>query len=139
MLVVAAHGDDEVLGAGGTIAWHARLGDPVRLCILSDSEVTAPGLEIRRRYSPSRLTDVAADRRACAEQAAAVLGVESFAVYEFADNAFDAVPLLHIIHVLEDEVAAFRPDIIYTHHPGDLSRDHEQMRSDRDSVFAVPG
>src|ERR687886_620612 len=115
VLVVAAHGDDEVLGAGGTIAWHVRHGDAVRLCVLSDSEKTAPGLEIRRRYSPTRLTSAASKRRPCAEQAAAGLGVESFAMYQFPDNAFDSLPLLHIIYVVEDEIAGFSPDRIYTH------------------------
>jgi LmbE family N-acetylglucosaminyl deacetylase len=124
VLVVAAHGDDEVLGAGGTLAWHSRSGDTVRICILSDSETTAPGLEIRRRESPSRLASQASQRRVYTEQAAAALGAESWAMYAFRDNAFDAQPLLHIIYVVEDEIAAFRPDRIYTHHPGDLSRDH---------------
>ena len=89
ILVVAAHGDDEVLGAGGTLAWHSRSGDAVRMCILSDSEATAPGLEIRRRESPSRLAPTASRRRACTEEAAAVLGAESWAMYSFPDNAFD--------------------------------------------------
>ena len=124
ILVVAAHGDDEVLGAGGTLAWHSRSGDTVRVCILSDSEATAPGLEIRRRESPSRLAPTPSRRRVCTEEAAAVLGAESWAMYSFLDNAFDAQPLLHIIYVVEDEIASFQPHRIYTHHPGDLSRDH---------------
>ena len=125
VLVVAAHGDDEVLGAGGTIAWHCRRGDEVRICILSDSVEAPAGLEIRRRTSPTRLSADAPDRRSCAEQAAAVLGVSSLAMHSFPDNGFDSVPLLEIIYVVEDEIAAFAPDRIYTHHIGDLSRDHE--------------
>ena len=125
VLVVVAHGDDEVLGAGGTIAWHARRGDGVRVCILSDSERAPTGLELRRRASPSRLAATAADRRACAEQAAAALGVSSMSMHSFPDNGFDSVPMLELAYVVEDEVAAFAPHRIYTHHIGDLSRDHE--------------
>lgn len=125
VLVVAAHGDDEVLGAGGTIAWHCRRGDEVRLCILSDSEQAPSGLGIRRRESSSRLSTTGQDRRACAQQAAAALGASSVGMYSFPDNGFDSVPLLELIYVVEDEIAAFAPDRIYTHHIGDLSRDHE--------------
>jgi LmbE family N-acetylglucosaminyl deacetylase len=46
-------------------------------------------------------------------------------MYSFPDNGFDSVPLLELIYVIEDEIAAFAPDRIYTHHIGDLSRDHE--------------
>lgn len=143
VLVVAAHGDDEVLGAGGTIAWHVRRGDLVRLCVLSDSEKTAPGLEIRRRYSPTRLTPSASQRRPSGEEAAAILGVDSFVMYDFPDNAFDSMPMLRIIYVIEDEIASFRPDRIYTHHAGDLSRDHELtcravLTASRPDVGTVP-
>ena len=123
--MIAAHGDDEVLGAGATLAWHSRRGDNVRICILSDSEQAPADLEIRRRQSPSRLTTTASLRRLGTEEAAAALGAESFAVYSFPDNGFDSLPLLTLIYTIEDEISAFRPDRIYTHHIGDLSRDHE--------------
>lgn len=143
VLVVAAHGDDEVLGVGGTIAWHVRRGDQVRLCIMSDSMTTAPGLEIRRRETPSRLTPSAGNRRSAFEASAASLGVDSFVMYDFPDNAFDSVPLLNLIYVVEDEMAAFRPDRVYTHHVGDLSRDHSLtcqavLTSVRPDVGSVP-
>ena len=36
VLTVAAHPDDETLGAGGTMAWHAAHGDTVWACVLTD-------------------------------------------------------------------------------------------------------
>ena len=36
VLVVSAHPDDETLGAGGTVARHARHGDEVWVCVLTD-------------------------------------------------------------------------------------------------------
>src|SRR3989338_3307264 len=35
ILVIAPHGDDEVLGAGGTLAKHARTGDTLYRCIVT--------------------------------------------------------------------------------------------------------
>jgi LmbE family N-acetylglucosaminyl deacetylase len=34
------------------------------------------------------------------------------------------VPFLDLVRTISAEVDAFRPTVIYTHHPGDLSRDH---------------
>ena len=36
ILIIVAHGDDEVLGCGGTIARHSSQGDDVHLLIVSD-------------------------------------------------------------------------------------------------------
>ena len=36
VLVVAAHADDECIGAGATMAKHAQDGDEVRLLVMAD-------------------------------------------------------------------------------------------------------
>ena len=36
VLIFAAHPDDEVLGCGGTIAYHRHKGDEVGVCYLSE-------------------------------------------------------------------------------------------------------
>ena len=41
VLVVAAHPDDEILGCGGTIAYHSSLGDVVRILFIADG-VSSP-------------------------------------------------------------------------------------------------
>ena len=40
------------------------------------------------------------------------------------DNRFDQVALLDVVKQVEKWVGKFRPDAIYTHHPGDLNIDH---------------
>jgi LmbE family N-acetylglucosaminyl deacetylase len=44
-VVVAAHPDDEVLGAGGTMAILAAAGVPVRLVAVTDGEASHPGAD----------------------------------------------------------------------------------------------
>lgn len=117
VLCVAAHPDDEVLGVGGTLARHAADGDDVHICILSDG--------VTSRYED---TDTASDeieqRREHAEQAADILGA-TVSMHDFPDNSFDTAPLLDIVQTIEAEIEEYDPDIVYTHHYGDLNIDHE--------------
>lgn len=64
LVVVAAHPDDETLGAGGLIARAARAGVPVTVVVLSNGDASHPG---STTHSPERLAEL---RRA--EVAAAV-------------------------------------------------------------------
>ena len=41
------------------------------------------------------------------------------------DNRFDSHNLLDIVKVIEKEKEEFKPDIIFTHNPGDLNIDHQ--------------
>ena len=68
-VVVAAHPDDEILGAGGTIALLARAGARLRLVAVTDGEASHPGTA-----DPAGLA-----RRRIAESAAAlkILGADS--------------------------------------------------------------
>ncbi len=114
ILVVAAHPDDEALGAGGTILKHVAENDQVSVLILSDGEL-------------SRGTGTSADvekRRTNAKAAAKLLGARDLFLEKLPDNAFDSVPLLSIAKIVETYVSKIKPDIIYTHHGGDLNVDH---------------
>ncbi|WP_256728677.1 bifunctional PIG-L family deacetylase/class I SAM-dependent methyltransferase [Microbacterium oleivorans] len=68
LVVVAAHPDDETLGAGGLMARTARRGVPVTVLIATDGEGSHPGSPT---YTPARL---AALRRREATEALARLG-----------------------------------------------------------------
>ncbi len=120
VLVVAAHPDDEVIGAGGAIARHVREGDRVTVLILGS------GLS-SRLSRPEALT--AADQaqlHADARTAGAVLGVTDLRLLELPDNRFDGVDLLDIVKRVEAIVADVQPKVLYTHHPGDLNIDHQR-------------
>jgi len=112
VLLVAAHPDDEVLGAGGTIARHAAAGDTVRVLILGDGET-------------SRDMDADTSRRADqAREAGELLGASDVHIETFPDNQFDSVSLLQIVQAIERYCEGTEPAIVYTHHAGDLNIDH---------------
>ena len=112
VLVVAAHPDDEALGCGATMARHAARGDTVCGLFMADG-VGARGSTIGLEA-----------RRAAAEAAARVLGAEPPRVLGFPDNRLDTVALLDIVQAVEGVLAEVQPDVIYTHHGGDLNIDH---------------
>jgi len=117
VLCVVAHPDDEVLGVGGTLARHAADGDSVHVCILSDG--------VTSRYEEeSAAKDEIRRRRGRAERACDTLGA-SVSLYGFPDNSFDTAPLLDIVQTIESEIDGHEPEIVYTHHYGDLNIDHE--------------
>lgn len=114
ILIVAAHPDDEVLGCGGTIARHVAEGDTVQVVFMAD------GVTSRQNTLQADL----AQRDSAAEQARRVLGVERNHYIGLPDNRMDSVPLLDVIQKLEAIIHAYEPEVIYTHHVGDLNEDH---------------
>ena len=118
VLVLAAHPDDEVLGCGGTIAWHADQGHDVAIHLMSEGATSRTNLPDRVAMA-SELESL----RSSARQAAAILGASiSFDTYP--DNRMDSVDLLDIVKSVERVVAEIRPERIYTHHSGDVNIDH---------------
>lgn len=114
VLVSVAHPDDEVLGAGGTIARHAVAGDDVHIVFLTDG-VGSRGVDV-----------AAAQRRAtAAREAAKILGAKEPTFFDFPDNRLDDVNLLDVVKALESVIFELRPTIVYTHCSGDLNIDHQ--------------
>ncbi len=114
VLVVAAHSDDEAIGCSGTIAKHVASGDQVHLLFMTDgvsSRTTIGSESIKRKSS--------------AEMSAHILGVTSSQHLNFPDNKMDMVPLLDITKEVEGAIERISPEIIYTHHIGDLNIDHQ--------------
>lgn len=114
VLVVAAHTDDEAMGCGGTIARHVAEGDQVHLLFMTDGV-----------GSREVIAEEATERLNAAHQAAKVLGVHSFTNLNFPDNRMDSVTLLDIVKEIEAKITEIQPEVIYTHHLGDLNIDHQ--------------
>ena len=60
------------------------------------------------------------------KEAQTAIGYHSVSIYDFPDNRFDTVALLDVIKVVEKEKEQFQPEIIFTHHGGDLNIDHQR-------------
>jgi LmbE family N-acetylglucosaminyl deacetylase len=114
ILVVAAHPDDEVLGAGGTIAKHVTRGEAVYVAVLSEgTSMTFPDKP-----------EMIAVKQSHALKAAEVLGVKDVFFGNFPDQKLDAYPFVQITGFIEELVRKIRPNVVYTHHFSELNRDH---------------
>ena len=114
VLVVAGHPDDEVLGCGGTIARHVAEGDAVDVIFMADgvsSRQTADDFDRARRIETT-------------EKARQMLGIATTTFLDLPDNRLDSLPLIEVIRPLEQAIRRISPQIIYTHHYGDLNVDH---------------
>lgn len=120
VLVVAAHPDDEVLGAGGAIARHVDVGDVVTVLILGS------GLSARLTQPDALASQDLDALQADARTSADILGVSDLRLLDLPDNRFDSLALLDIIKSVEHVVDAVEPQVVYTHHPGDLNIDHQR-------------
>jgi N-acetylglucosamine malate deacetylase 1 len=118
VLVVAAHPDDETLGCGGTVARHIAYGDDVKVVFLTDG--------VGARAVGRHCAEEEGKRRSATEVAMEILGVGDFCNFDFPDNSLDALPRLALIQKLEAECLGFTPNIVYTHHGGDLNIDHRR-------------
>lgn len=114
LLLVVAHGDDETLGAGGTIAKLTDEGTNVALCVLTndDGSRATAGRPVTNRVS-------------AIETAAKVLGIDRLTIHEFGDNRLDTLSQLELNRAVEQEVRVFEPDTVFTTSTADLSMDHQ--------------
>jgi LmbE family N-acetylglucosaminyl deacetylase len=116
ILVIAAHPDDEVLGCGGTIARHLNDGDEIHVVFMSDgvaSRIHANNEEVN-------------ERKQAAINASNILRVKNKPIFlGLPDNRMDTLALLDIVQSLEEIINEIKPEVIYTHHVGDLNIDHK--------------
>ncbi len=130
VLVVAAHPDDEVLGCGGTIALHCAAGDEVRIIFMADGEgarFARPGQ--RSLQEDATLQQAILERQHMATGAAGKLGIVlggqgTLTFLNYPDQRLDTVPLLDLAQAVETFARGYNPTIVYTHHGGDLNKDH---------------
>lgn len=115
VLIVVAHPDDEVLGAGGFIARCTSMHIPV------DVYIACGQVEVR------------ADRPSDAELSANIqaschlLGVRRLTLGSFPNISLNTVSHLDLVQAVEQAIQEDNPDVIITHHPADLNNDHLEI------------
>lgn len=122
ILVIAAHPDDEILGCGATMVKHIKKGDQVYVAILAEGVTSRE--KIRNRNKNEQNLSLLAEQ---ARKANEIIGVTDLRLFDFPDNRMDSIDLLDIIKVVEELIEKYKPDIIYTHHIGDVNIDHQQI------------
>ena len=121
-MVVVAHPDDELLGLGATMhkliqEYHVQ----THVVILGEG-ITSRSDSRDRAFWEKEL----AIHKENIKNAQAAIGYQSVSIHDFPDNRFDTVALLDIIKVIEKEKNGFGPDVIFTHHGGDVNIDHQR-------------
>ena len=113
-LLVVAHPDDEVLGAGASMWKWSHEGNEIDVAIMC-TEAKA------RAFRPS-------DKELEGDTDAAVsfLGVKKKYEGTFPNIEMNTVPHLKLVQFIEGAIRESEPDIIITHHPADTNNDHLQ-------------
>jgi len=114
VLVVAPHPDDEVLGCGGMIAWHAARGDAISILELTDGAGGDPDGKVGG--------DVANLRRAEVTEALGVLGIETIEWLDGRDGAL--AETADLPERISRAVDRHEAELVYAPSPFELHADH---------------
>lgn len=115
ILVVAAHPDDELLGAGATLCRHVENNDQVFVLILGQGALSRD----------PKAQDEVKSLQEQTRRASKIIGFKEIFFANLPDNTFDTVSLLSIAKEIEKVLAKIKPTIVYTHHEYDLNIDHQ--------------
>lgn len=114
VLVIAAHPDDQILGGGATFWKHVLSGDEIHCLILGEGMTSRQGKDDDLIFFGE-----------CTKKANEIIGFKETYWHKLPDNKFDSIPLLDITQTVEVFMKTIEPDIVYTHHFGDLNIDHK--------------
>lgn len=122
VMLVVAHPDDELLGLGATMhKLIKKYNVLVHVVILGEGITSRSDVRDRKAYQKELET-----HQNNIKNAQSAIGYQSLSIHDFADNRFDSVDLLDIIKVIEKEKEKFGPEVIFTHHGGDVNIDHQR-------------
>lgn len=114
ILIVVAHPDDEVLGAGASMYKWSREGHKIDVAIMCT--------EAKARAFRPKDEELDDDLNASAE----FLGENNKYEATFPNIEMNTVPHLKLVQFIESAIKESEPDIIITHHPADTNNDHLQ-------------
>lgn len=111
-LVVVAHPDDEVLGAGATIHKLIKEGHKVAVATMANHAAA------RANISDTLASDEA--------EAFRIMGVAKSYAADFPNIKMNTVAHLDLVQFIEKCIEDFGAEAIITHHPSDTNNDHVQ-------------
>lgn len=118
ILVVAAHPDDEVLGLGATIKKLSATNE-IYVLIVTDG--------CSSQYSGQDVESLIEQKEKMAQKAAQILGVKQVLFGKLPDMKLDTVSHVDVNRVIENAVDEISPEIVFTHHYGDVNLDHQMV------------
>jgi len=110
-LFVVAHPDDEALGAGATIYEMSRNGHDAHVLVLNAVDTTRYGEDAGQLKRNLEASDK-------------ILGVKTVTALDYEDSEFHRASHREMVEDIESAILGFKPDYIFTHHPGDVNTDH---------------
>ena len=111
-LVVVAHPDDEVLGAGATIHKLIKEGHKVAVATMANHAAA------RANISDTLASDEA--------EAFKIIGVTKSYAADFPNIKMNTIAHLDLVQFIERCIEDFGAEAIITHHPSDTNNDHVQ-------------
>ena len=112
-LIIAPHMDDEVLGVGGTICKHIKLGDLVKVLFIANRVYN-------HTFDQQRLEV----EEGHALQAKEVLGYQEVEFARLPDENLSA-HFVEVLKVIERTAQEFGPEIVYLNYRNDPHQDHK--------------
>jgi LmbE family N-acetylglucosaminyl deacetylase len=113
ILVIAPHPDDEILGAGGTIAKYIAGGNKIYVCIVT------------RGSSPLFSEDSVQKARREAVSSHRFLGITETYYLDFPAVMLEMINRYEINEKIYEVIAKTKPDIVFIPHHGDMQKDHQ--------------
>lgn len=112
VLVIAPHPDDEVLGCGGTIAYHSHNGDDVHIAIITKGSADLfPAEQVEQTRHEM-------------QAAHTILGVNKTHLLDFPAPKLDTIPEHILADALRNLIYQIEPELLYIPHRGDIHADH---------------
>lgn len=115
ILILAAHPDDEVLGCGGTAARLSNEGHEVTPVIVCENASVRYGDKMKQEIEQAAIR--------CAE----ILGIVKPVFLGMPDQKLDTYPALEMAKTIERVIEEYSPEIVFTHHGGDINKDHQVL------------
>lgn len=117
VLVIAAHPDDEILGVGGTIQKYVKKNYEVYTYIVTDGSST-------QYKGDSKILE---EKKKEAIEANELLGVKEVIFGTLPDMRLDTISHVEINREISKVIEEIKPEIVYTHHYGDINKDHVEV------------